>query len=290
MASVRALAFGMQLSITLLSTAHALAQEAEETVPKQLALALLCSFGPAGDESPDLRVGAAPDDLPPGLVPANARILGSLVRSHGSTVVAVVPGAPGEALATYADNRTAEGWEPPPMDQRGGFISSGFSLPTSFCREDRHLSVGANRWEGGGTLLRVTVSRASRHTPCDPEMRRFAGYPGDRMPIPALAAPVGAMQRGGHAGSGRDYAEASATVETRLGASELSAHYVAQLEREGWNVEEKLVGEVLALHRLRTRDDEGREWVGVLVASAVSDAPRRYDLVFRAVDPSSPQY
>jgi hypothetical protein len=289
MTSVRSLAFSLLGSAAFLLAAGALAQEPEETVPRELALALLCSFSPTGDESLDLRVGMAPDDLPSGLVPANARILGSLVRSHGSTVVAVVPEAPDEALASYRANRASEGWEPPPMEQRGGFLPTSVALPTGFCREGAFLSVGARPWDESGTLLRITTSRDPRRTPCDPEMRRLARHPEERMPIPALIAPVGAVQGGVSGSGGSDHTESSTWVESRLTAAELSAHYVAQLQREGWKIEDGLAGETLAVHRLRAHDDEGREWVGVLVATAVSETPR-YDLIFRAVDPSSTDF
>lgn len=290
MVSVRFLPLILLGSAAFLPAAGALAQEAEETVPKELALALLCRFSPTGEESVELRVGTLPDDLPADLVPANARILGSMVQSRGSTVVAVVPEAPDQALASYRADRMAEGWEAPPMGPRGGFVYSASTLPAALCRDETYLAAAAAPWREGRTLLSITLSRDATRTPCDAEMRRAERFPLEPVALPALTAPSGAVQRPTGGSAGNDHNEAVAAVESPLGAAELSAHYLTQLEREGWSLEEKVVGEDLALHRLRWRDDEGKEWAGVLVATAVSADPRRYDLVFRAVDPSAVRF
>ena len=91
------------LAAVLLAPAVSLAQssarppEAEEPIPRELALALLnMSPGPAGA---DIRVGKAPEDVPPELIPPGFQILGSTTQFDNAVIVLVASQQPDSAIS-----------------------------------------------------------------------------------------------------------------------------------------------------------------------------------------------
>src|SRR5690349_7536345 len=81
------------LAVIILSVTPALAvaqsaskpPDAQDGIPRELVLALL-NLGP-GMGGADIRVGKAPDDVPPELLPPGLEILGSTTQFESSVIV-----------------------------------------------------------------------------------------------------------------------------------------------------------------------------------------------------------
>src|SRR3954468_21012850 len=107
----------------------------QDMIPRELAIALL-SYSP-GMEPNDIRVGKAPDDIPPELVPPGLQVLGSMTQFENSVIVLAAPQSPDSAIALIEAGLLGMGWTRPPIPQnrpRQGFVPAndlyaGFERP-----------------------------------------------------------------------------------------------------------------------------------------------------------------
>ena len=72
--------------------------ESQEMIPRELALALM-SFSP-GMSPENLRVGKAPEDIPPELVALGFQVLGSMTQFENSIIVFAAPQPPDSAITS----------------------------------------------------------------------------------------------------------------------------------------------------------------------------------------------
>ncbi len=93
--------------------------------------------------------------------------------------------------------------------------------------------------------------------------------------LPELHAPEGIEIHGRSSRAGPDQFDTRAEVRTTLTPAELVAHYSAQFAAAGWSAAEQRVSETMASQVLRFHDEQGREWVGTLLATAVPELAER---------------
>jgi len=122
----------------------------QDMIPRELAVALL-SYSP-GMSPNDIRVGKAPDDIPPELVPPGLQVLGSMTQFENSVIVFAAPQPPDSAVALIEAGLLGSGWTKPPIPQsrpRQGFVpandlSGGYEHPDIVCKGDAIASFSSN--------------------------------------------------------------------------------------------------------------------------------------------------
>lgn len=253
----------------------------EDPVPRELVLALL-NLGPSMAGGANLRVGKAPDDVPPELIPPGVQVLGSTTQFESSVIVLTAPQSPDSALSLYEAHLLSAGWSKPTVPQARpmrGFVpadvtAGGFEPPNVVCRGDSFATFSGTYRRTGGSVLKVTYNRGSRYSMCKAR-QDVTTYrsPYDDAPVPLLRAPLGAMQSGGSGMSASDNSFALSTrLSTRLTPGEVVAHYDKQMRDQGWTSLSDGVLEFLAAHTYRKSDDQGRTWTGMLFSMSFPDS------------------
>lgn len=258
-------------------------QDAQDAIPRELVLALL-NLGPglAGGSS-DIRVGKAPDDIPPELVPTGYQVLGSTTQFESSVIVFTAPEPPDSAIAAYEARLLSSGWTKPPVPQvrpMRGFVSadaiaSGYEQPNIACKGDSFVSFASSYRRTSGSLLKVTYNRGTRYSMCKARQDVVTTYrsPYDEAPIPLLRAPFGAMMtQGGGINASNDMFSLSTRLSTRLTAAQVVAHYDKQMRDQGWVSVADGALEILAAHTYRRNDSDGHTWTGMLFSMSAPDS------------------
>ncbi|HEX8691770.1 MAG TPA: hypothetical protein VF746_05085 [Longimicrobium sp.] len=270
--------------LVALAAVPAAAQQGE-MVPRELVMTLLGSSG--SSSGPQLLVGRLPADFPAALAPADARVVGSLVRRTEQTVVFALPQPRPEAAAAYRRTVEGAGWTSPPsagMVERQGFLAPSMGTagpPAVFCQGERVLHFSTLPREGGGSYLRLDLNSTSEYSPCSREAAQHMESFQREFPIPALHAPENVEFSGGSMSSGGpDFREVGVRLTTPMAPAELAAHYAAQLRQAGWTPSGNGAGEGVALQTFLRRDASGQGWHAVLSAIALPGSDRR-DLSLR---------
>ncbi|HEX6747616.1 MAG TPA: hypothetical protein VF092_10035 [Longimicrobium sp.] len=272
---------------------------AQNSIPAELATALVAM--PTGSTPEQIVVGRIPNGFPAGVAPAGGRVLGGIARDTSSAVAAfAVPQAPAEATAALRQALAEGGWSSPgdPRPQRGFIDPNPMRNMGFLCRGAEMLSTAAAPAPGGGAYVRLDYSRARRMSPC--AMMRAARpggmAPWDSVPIPALTAPEGATALATGSGVlpasfGRSGASASTRLRTDQSAAALVQHYAAQLRAAGWTPAPAAASPTVVAQAFRMRGEDGKEWFGVLTATAFPDSPVR-DLSFQVnpLPPTDPSF
>jgi hypothetical protein len=253
---------------------------AQDPVPRELVVALL-DYGP-GAQNLDLRVGRAPDGLPAELIPAGARIVGSVNRFEGTLTVVVVPTHPDSALIGLGNRLVGAGWQRPqpfmprPAGTGGGFVvgasgSGSPDFPDMYCRGRDYAALFASYRRAGETLVKINYTPNAMSSPCrrDETGRVYRGMMDDA-PVPTLYAPDGARSTGGGRSSGSDGVHLTTHLITSLDATKLAAHYGTQMIAAGWTLVNEGAGDWFAA-RLFRKEDKGVAWYGGLIVTARPD-------------------
>ena len=275
------------LAITLLATpAVAGAQagprpaEAQEMIPRELAIALLSNS--PGMTANDLRVGKAPDDVPPELVPPGLQVLGSMTQFENSIIVFAAPQPPDSAIALIEAALLGSGWTRPPAQQvrpRNGFVAandffSSYDRPQMVCHGDAFATFTSAYRRSGGSILKVSYNRGARFSACkaqpDPSTYRS---PFDDAPMPTLRAPEGSMTsptNNGMSGSSNGVT-VSTQLSTKLKPAEVVAHYDKQMIAAGWTSLSDGAADNVAVHNYRKKDEKDRAWTATLLSMVVPE-------------------
>lgn len=269
-------------------------QQAADVIPRELAVALLDRFG-ASPTPIDIVVGRLPPSFPIDALPRdNITILGGVERGSASTVVAAIPQRADSAPARITAHLSRAGWRRAEEERyRGGFVPSGLTRPTTFCRANAILNVSARDRQGAsGSLLHLAVSypeRRESYSPCATRADRRSEYERDIPSLPTLESPADArMLGGGMGGGGPDGREATARLATERGAAEVAAHYAAQLRRAEWTVSTPIQGDGIILYRAHRLDEQKRPLTGALIVLAIPDT-NQLDVLFRVVRVAPPR-
>lgn len=249
----------------------------QEPIPRELALALL-NLG-QGSGGMDIRVGKAPDNVPPELVPLGAELLGSMTQFDNSVIVVAMALPPDSAISTLEGRLLDIGWTKPPVPNRmprGGFVSAdngvGYERPDIVCRGDEFVAFSGSYRRMGGSVIKLSYNRGGRYSACRTQTDQFRS-PYEEAPIPTLRAPEGAMTTGGGgmSMSGANQVSMSTQLSTRLEPAAVIAHYDKQMRAAGWESTSEGAAQTVAAHTYRKKDEKNRTWMATLVSISVPD-------------------
>jgi hypothetical protein len=252
--------------------------DAQDMIPRELAIALL-SYSP-GMEPNDIRVGKAPDDIPPELVAPGLQVLGSMTQFENSVIVLVAPQPPDSAIALIETGLLGSGWTRPPMPQvrpRNGFVpandlSGTYDRPQMVCHGDAFASLTGTYRRSGGSIVKISYNRGARYSACKPPDANAYRSSTDDAPVPTLRAPEGSMMLGGGSGvtSGPGMGTSNVTMSTQLSTklkpAEVVAHYDKQMIAAGWTSLSEGAADNVAVHNYRKKDEKERVWTAVLLS------------------------
>ncbi|HTK50327.1 MAG TPA: hypothetical protein VL308_00500 [Gemmatimonadaceae bacterium] len=282
--SLAVIILSVMMPVITVAQSAAKAPDAQEPIPRELVLALL-NLGP-GMGGADIRVGKAPDDVPPDLLPPGIEILGSTTQFESSVIVLATKEQPDSAVARYEAHLLSAGWTKPPLPQARpmrGFVSAEagqvtYDRPDMACRGEEFVTYSATYRRNGGSLVKVTYSRGNRYSMCKARQDVTAyKSPYDEAPVPLLRAPLGSITiEGGGMNVGSDNSFSLSTrLTTRLTPGELVEHYDKQMREQGWTSVGDGALKFLAAHTYRRNDDQGRPWIGMLFSLAMPDSSQQ---------------
>ena len=237
-------------------SALATAAAAQETIPKELALALL-PLSPASGG--DILVGKIPADLAPDLpLPVGARVLGTFVSPSAVYVALAIPGTMDSARALVTRALVAHGWAARERNvpTMGGlqYGSSLSAMPTILCKgtsmPPEGITIAAHFYGPNTALVKLTRTQTGA---CDraneavfAEQRVISMSRSPFASVPPLYAPgdprAGMMSCRSPSMSGTS--SQNQPLRSELSASEILAHYGRQLDSAGWKSGADNVGTV----------------------------------------------
>ena len=258
--------------------------ESQDPIPRELAMALI-SLGPGMAGTADVRIGKAPDDVPPELMPQGLTILGSMTQFENAVIVLSSPQQPDSAIAALEKHLLSASWTKPPtpparQNQRG-FVSAdvgqfSYTQPDMVCKGDEFVMMSAMYRRSGGSIVKLSYSRGQRYSACKTR-EDIAVYrsPYEDAPIPLLRAPQGSMPAndgGGGINSMASNSMAMSTrLRTRLKAVEVAAHYDKQMREQGWAPISDGAVDNVAARTYRKNDEKNRTWTAIMVSVTVPD-------------------
>ncbi len=259
--------------------------DSQEPIPRELALALL-NLGPSMGGSADIRVGKAPDDIPPDLLPPGLLILGSTTQFESSVIVLAAPEQPDSAVSRYEAHLLSAGWTKPPAPQTRpmrGFVSAdvgtvAYDRPDMACRGEEFVTYTGTYRRNGGSLVKVTYNRGNRYSMCKAR-QDVTTYrsPYDEAPVPLLRAPLGSIttEGSGMTAAGNNSYSLSTRLTTRLKPGEVVDHYDKQMREQGWTSVADGSLQFVAARTYRKNDDQGRAWIGTLFSISLPDSSQQ---------------
>jgi hypothetical protein len=263
---------------------------AAEAGLRELALALLAPRYPelSEGESPQLLVGQLPPSITTDMpLPPGSRVVGSLVATRPTVVLDTGQSAE-DVVNFYHEQLTAAGWtaqeDMPP--RHGGFLHSAI-----FNRQFAHFYRGDD-----GPSLNVVTSDAPSgrtivHLTLNPEGARVMFGPGPRSRhmgpdmwriLPPIAPPPRSQQSQEGGSGGGDRVSSSARLDTDLDFPAVAAHYIAQLEKGGWQRQQYGEHDPVAWSTWTFADEDNQPWLGLFIVLKRPDVPRRYWLHVQA--------
>lgn len=260
--------------------------ESQEPIPRELALALL-NLGPGMGGGADIRVGKAPDDAPPELIPPGVEILGSTTQFENMVIVLASKQQPDSAISSIEAKLLASGWTKPPIPvsrQPRGFVPadiglSNYSPPDMLCQGDAFVTMSGTYRRTAGSVIKLSYNRGQRYSACKARSEVTtvrASNPYEDAPIPLLRAPQGSISGSDGSSSGMSMSPNTITMgthfKTRLKASEVSAHYDKQMREQGWTPIADGGAEIVAARSYRKTDEKNRSWTAMLIAMNAPDA------------------
>ncbi len=254
----------------------------DDAALRELALALIAprNVGAAPEDGRQLLPGQLPPDfasdfpLPPG-----ARVVGSLV-APSPVVVLDTEQAGEDVVVFYQQQLTAAGWsiQDPMRARHGGFLHAGMvdRQYGQFYREDGpSLAVMTYAMPGGRTSVHLTLTpdggaamamRGVRNRQMRPDMWQI---------LPPIAPPPHSEQFQEGGSGGDDRITTSARVESDLDLTTLAAHYIAQLERAGWQRTDSGENGPVAWNTWTFEDEDKEPWRALFVLVMRPDVPRQ---------------
>lgn len=252
------------------STAIQVSAQSADSVPRELALALL--RGPGGGVQ--LFVGATPERYPFELAPVSSRLLGAAQRDRQSTVVYVSTLEPETARRSWESQLTAAGWQRPRGYSPGptaGFISSASPVVVpGFCNAGVFASLTANvRFSGGSTLI-VSYTEPSMQSICSARSSPSPQFSvtRDTIPLPALNPPQDLSVVGFGGATGIDFWEQQARVSGTTTVATILEHYARQLQAANWVPSDVARTDATAAQSFRKRLTDGIELFASMVVQA----------------------
>lgn len=252
-----------------------------ETVPLEF-MQLFSVITPFPTEGmPEIIVGGLPAIVARNLqLPADTRIVGSVVRTGFTSSILVMPGPLNVAVEDLSTRILAAGWREYEEPSRVGF-QSALTGGITFCAPDSTtLSMGGFENPQGGSYLFLIALSNQEYSVCRYEPRRSALQ--EDPPVPELTAPESAMSyESGYSGGG-DAWNFRTRLQTELPLDRLLEHYGVQLRGLGWVPKKRTAADDVVVEILRYTDTDGREWSGILTSTALPGESDRFIISFNA--------
>ena len=268
------------VSVLVIASMHvappACAQAPAAQLPAPLVGALMAGVRGETPSQGAYYVGALPPGWPTALTAAgSATVVGGM--SASGQLVAIFADTTRRFLAAYIAQLESAGWkEPEPPDFGGfrqaspasrGFQSSGYQ-GGQLCRDSAGVAArpvpGAER----GAFVHVMYRRI------DPGCQRthFPPVHDASLELPALRAPQSARGAagGGSSSGGSSINAATRFTDTTLSASQVVAHYSAQLVAAGWTASDSASHERIASQAFDARDKDDHPWSGAITVIATA--------------------
>jgi hypothetical protein len=253
----------------------------QEPIPRELVMALL-NLGPGMGGGSDIRVGQAPDDAPPELLPPGYQILGSTTQFENMVIVLAAPQQPDSAIAAMETKLLASGWTKPPTPNfrpMRGFVSAdigqvSYQPADMLCHGDAFVSMSGTYRRSGGSIIKLSYNRGQRYSACKQRTDvTVVRNPYEESPMPLLRAPQGSITSEGGGMSMGSYGITTGTrLKTKLKAAEVAAHYDKQMKEQGWMPVADGAVEFFAARSYRKTDDKQKAWTAILVSMNSADA------------------
>jgi hypothetical protein len=280
----RSLTLVATIAVPIVSSAQVPTRPADpqEPIPRELVMALL-NLGPGMGGGSDIRVGQAPEDAPPELLPPGYQILGSTTQFENMVIVLAAPQQPDSAIAGMEAKLMAAGWTKPPMPNfrpMRGFVAAdigpmNYQPPDMLCHGDAFVSMNGTYRRSGGSVIKVSYNRGQRYSACKQPRTDVAVVrnPYEEAPMPLLRAPQGSITS--PEGTGMSANSRSVTtgthLKTKLKPAEVSAHYDKQMREQGWTPVADGAVEFFAARSYRKTDDKQKQWTATIVAMNAGD-------------------
>jgi hypothetical protein len=257
--------------LALMAPATGVARQ-DRSVPREVIAILLEGLERGGF---DLRLGDAlefPDDL----LPAGAEIAVSAVGDETTTVVATTPTLSASARVDYEQRLVAAGWTNP--ERPTGFMASATGPLVTVCRGSEFATVSFSPRPAGGSYVRAAVMTDTRRACAAQPSTAYA-----EMPLPSLAAPVGAVTGRASMGGTSDTVYSAVRIRTDIPVEAVGSHYAEQLTTAGWRVEGQSGDPgAVSVTRLGATSPAGEAVTGLLVVTAI-DGTGDLDVMLRVV-------
>ncbi|HST06143.1 MAG TPA: hypothetical protein VLQ48_15620 [Chloroflexia bacterium] len=250
--------------------------------------------------------GPFSEELP---VPADSRIIGTLLLEHGLVAILDVPLSTGQVLNFYASRLNEAGWIPYGWDKaKDNSRRSTLDMPVpaqiilSFYREaEGPVKFVSNYREGGGRALFVSVDeqqsgisqvRLTLDTKPEPLVNVQALTVVEKLErlnngiIPELPIPIGAQVYKRNRDMSTSYESSHAVLVCRDNIADIHAHYVGQLMPRGWTLLSSDKGDGNRWSNWVFKLSEEQTWVARLLILQRPWSTYKYDLHLVA-EPSS---
>ncbi len=204
-----------------------------------------------------------PLDLP---IPEGARIVTNEIEEEtGILVILDVPLTPELTLDFYRERLASQNWtviEIPGMNQ--GFVEQGV-FNKAFCQGLKNSSMALTATpQENGTYLSMSIMSDPDYSFCSQGPSFFGDW---LNPIPMLTIPNGTMMFNPNSMGGPNSTQAvSATLETEMNSSSLTAYYADQLKAANWTMMSEGESGLSSWSIWSIEDENGRAWQGFLVA------------------------
>jgi|tagenome__1003787_1003787.scaffolds.fasta_scaffold20987030_8 hypothetical protein len=266
------------------------AQEADPpSIPTELVHALLGRGESELGRPPRIFVGRAPDGVPQSLTSLEGgTVLGGTDDGRNTVLIVAFTLPPNQIVLSVDRQLRARGWTPPPPppgEERGGFISSGYSAPfgNAYCSDSTSLALASVPAPRGGTYLKITQLRNQQFSFCRRRDRERMLF-GSQFKFPALMPPAGMATYGGGGGSGGSNTSINTRLTGPLKPSEVLAHYRAQLDAAGWRTRAPVAsGDDVAITYVEASDTSHVVWRGFMTVFQAD--PTSVDVEIKMVNP-----
>ena len=214
---------------------------------------------------------------------------GTVDLDAGTLTIASSVETPERVIAAISQRALADSFTMlvhPPAENGFSFQSFAPDVSETFCRAPFVVSVDAYKRPTTGSRIVIHYARPSE-MPCKETSAQRPGAALDDSPPSSLKPPAGDVQ----SSQGRSRSmtngqttrlESRATIRSRLSASELIAHYSAQLRQQGWtSVDSGIVNTSLTM-QFRVTHTDGSQWTGELTATPLAAPSTQISLKFAA--------
>jgi hypothetical protein len=162
------------------------------------------------------------------------------------------------------------------------FLPQNPVLPDALCSPDGDLVIYHSRAavQDAPPVLRLNIAPVPvLFGPCSPAPNNADPALGI---LPQLLPPPGAQVQASGGGGGSNMVAAEAEIHTSLSATELAAHYGAQLQAAGWEALDDSAADAIAWSTWHFLDEQENAWTATFYIVQLGDSPDDFVATLRA--------